>query len=287
MDIDPGSRGTVLGDRYRVAGALRRSGLIDAVDLEAPAAEAACRVVSVPGDAERVDAWEDAWRAAQAAARLPRLLEIVPDDDGAHWAVLAASRASAGPPAGAERTAAAIGAALADAGLDAADVTAAMLAADEDGRLIVDGAVWLGGDLSSRDAGRRVAALLPPAPPPPPARPRRRASRRRFAVPAAIAVALAAAGAILLAPDRSTGTAPLAPAADPAPDVLLGTPTVIAAPAPVVRPRRVRPRRVAPVPPAPAVAVDDATPSLPAAAAAVPQLPASDPAPVVPAVGAG
>ena len=286
MDFDPGSRGTVLGDRYRVAGALRRTGVIDAVDLEAPAAEAACRVVSVPGDAERVDAWEDAWRAAQAAARLPRLIEIVPDDDGAHWAVLDASRAVGGAPAGASRVAAEIGAALADAGLDAGDVTAGMLAADEAGRLILDGVVWLGGDLSARDAGRRVAGLLPPEVPPPVPRTPRRAGRRRLLVPAAIAVTIAAAGAILLVPDRSGGTAPLAPAADPAPDVLLGTTTAIAAPAPVVRRRR--PRRVAPPPPPPPpVVVVDTTPSLPAEAAAVPRLPASDPAPVVPAAGAG
>ena len=287
MDIDPGSRGAVLGDRFRVAGTLRRTGVIDAVDLEAPAADAACRVVAVPGDAARVDAWEDAWRAAQDAARLPRLLEIVPADDGGHWAVLTASRAAGGPPAGAARAAGEIGAALAGAGLDAGDVTAAMLAADGDGRLILDGVVWLGGGLSAREAGRRVAELLPPDAPAAPPRPRRRTSRRRLAIPLAIAVAVAAAGGVLVMPDRSGGTAPLAPAADPAPDVLLGAATAIAVPAPVVHRRRARPRpRVVAAPPPPPPPADDA-PALPAAAAAVPQLPVADPAPVVPATGAG
>ncbi len=70
MEWQPGARGIVIGERYRLAGALRRTGMIDAIDLDADPGDAACRVVSVPGDQAAVDAWEDAWRAAEQAAGL-------------------------------------------------------------------------------------------------------------------------------------------------------------------------------------------------------------------------
>lgn len=308
MDSAPGSRGTVIGDRYRVAGALRRTGLIDAIDLEADPPQAACRLVAVPGDDERVDAWEDAWRAAQQVARLPRLREIVPDDDGAHWAVLEPSQAVAGPPTAAHATAAQIGAALAEAGLDADDVTASMLGADAAGALVVDGVVWLGGDRSPRAAGRRIADLLPPAmepravEPPPVLRSRRRGSRRRLLVPAAIAVALAAAAAVLLVPAGSADTSTRAPAAPTAPDVLLGSAPAVAAPAPVRRTRptapspsaaTAAPRANAPADaPVPAV-VSAAPPSAPEVVvpeiptAPVPDLPVAEPVPALPVADEG
>ena len=158
MDIEPGARGIVIGDRYRVAGALRRTGLIDAVDLEGERRAAACRVVAVPGDAERVDQWEDAWRAAQEAARLPRLREIVDDGEGGHWAVLDGSPATGlRLPPDARHQAALIGEALARTGLDVGDVTRGMLVARADDLLVLDGVVWLGGELSPRAA----AAALP------------------------------------------------------------------------------------------------------------------------------
>lgn len=226
MDTAPGTRGIVIGDRYRVAGALRRTGLVDAVDLEADRADAACRVVGVPGDAERVDAWEDAWRAAQDGARLPRLREIVADEDGAHWAVLAPSRSAGLPlPGDAHMQARAIGEALAAAGLDASDVTCAMLVTAEDGRLCLDGAVWLGGGAAPHAAGRALAGLLPRAPEgeidepaagawsPPRRTVRRPSRRRRAAVPAAILATMAAAATVLFVPSRSGGTAVVAPGA--------------------------------------------------------------------------
>jgi hypothetical protein len=110
-----------------------------------------------------------------------------------------------------------------------------MLDADDQG-LLIDGPVWLGGDLPARAAGERLAALLPaedPAPEPqslasPRSRGRRErgGSRRRLLVPAAIVVALLGAGAALLMPSRSAGTQPV-PASDvitgaAEPDVLLG-----------------------------------------------------------------
>jgi hypothetical protein len=239
MDTAPGARGIVIGDRYRVAGALRRTGLIDAVDLEADRADAACRVVGVPGDAERVDAWEDAWLAAQDAARLPRLRELVTDDEGAHWAVLEPSPTAGHPlPADVAAQAQAIGEALAAAGLDVGDVTGGMLIATSDGTVRLDGVVWLGGDCSPRMGGRILADLVPrPSAPAPEAPlepggwspPRRRSSqgrmrRSRVLVPLAILAALAAAAVVLLVPARSQGTDVIAPADEPAPaDVLLGS----------------------------------------------------------------
>ncbi|MEI6689403.1 MAG: hypothetical protein WCN97_08615 [Thermoleophilia bacterium] len=236
MDTAPGTRGIVIGDRYRVAGSLRRTGLIDAVDLEADRTEAACRVVGVPGDAERVDAWEDAWRAAQDGARLPRLRELVTDDDDAHWAILGPSPAAGRSlPDDAQDQARAIGEALAEAGLDVDDVTRAMLVAADDGRLCLDGVVWLGGDHAPRAAGRALAGLLPRADvdddvasaawaPPPRRAARPRPRRSRVLVPAAIVALLAAAGLVLFMPARSAGTAVLAPGASVGGnDVILGS----------------------------------------------------------------
>ena len=230
MDIEPGARGIVIGDRYRIAGALRRTGLIDAVDLEGERGAAACRVVAVPGDAERVDQWEDAWRAAQEAARLPRLREIVDDGEGGHWAVLDGSPASGHRlPPDARHQAALIGEALARTGLDAGDVTRGMLVARADDLLVLDGVVWLGGELSPRAAGSQVADLLPLPEPvleyadrdhdlqPPPARRaaarRRLPRRRRILIPLAIVTAALAATLVLVLPAGSTGTGVLAPAA--------------------------------------------------------------------------
>jgi hypothetical protein len=254
MEIAPGTRGIVIGDRYRVSGALRRTGMIDAVDLEADRAEAACRIVGVPGDAERVDAWEDAWRAAQEAARLPRLREIVLDDDGVYWAALDASRASgAALPDDARQQARAIGEALAAAGFDVGGITRGMLVADDGGVVCVDGAVWLGGDAVPRAAGRVVMGLLPQhqAPVEGPASasddgavwlpPRRRGAlrrprRSRLLLPVAIVALLVAAAVVLLAPARSQGVAIVAPGtASSIDDVILGTsppPLEVAAPAP-------------------------------------------------------
>jgi hypothetical protein len=230
MDIEPGARGIVIGDRYRVAGALRRTGLIDAVDLEGERGAAACRVVAVPGDAERVDQWEDAWRAAQEAARLPRLREIVDDGEGGHWAVLDGSPATGlRLPPDARHQAALIGEALARTGLDVGDVTRGMLVARADDLLVLDGVVWLGGELSPRAAGSRVADLLPlpepvleyvdenDAPPPPPARRaaarRRLPRRRRMLIPLAMVAAALAATLVLVLPAGSAGTGVQAPAA--------------------------------------------------------------------------
>lgn len=319
METEPGARGIIIGDRYRVAGALRRTGLIDAVDLEADRGDAACRIVGVPGDAERVDAWEDAWRAAQGPARLPRLREVLVDDDGAHWAVLEPSRAvSLALPSGADTQARAIGAALAEAGLDVADVTRGMLAGDEEGRLIIDGTAWLGGALSPQQAGRALAALLPPAfdaahgeldEPAEPVRERRasrasarRPRRTRLLLPLSIVAVLAAAVAVLVLPARSTGTAepvPLAPTA-PADALLGGGAEVLAVGAMTAAPeRKRRPRRpVAVEPQAPPVetvtvvveaqpAPAEAAPSTPEAI--VPELPpvaAPAPAPALPLASA-
>ena len=229
MDIEPGARGIVIGDRYRVAGALRRTGLIDAVDLEGERGAAACRVVAVPGDAERVDQWEDAWRAAQEAARLPRLREIVDDGEGGHWAVLDGSPATGlRLPPDARHQAALIGEALARTGLDVGDVTRGMLVARADDLLVLDGVVWLGGELSPRAAGSLVADLLPLPEPvleyadgndalPPPARRaaarRRLPRRRRMLIPLAMVAAALAATLVLVLPAGSAGTGVQAPAA--------------------------------------------------------------------------
>ena len=313
MEQEHGSRGIIIGDRYRVAGALRRTGLIDAVDLEADRTQAACRVVGVPGDVERVEQWEDAWRAAQGSARLPRLREVVADEDGVHWAVLDASRAVERPlPEDARTQARELGEGLAEAGLDAGDVVRSMLGVDAAGLLLIDGPVWLGGGHAPRAAGALVARLLPePSPTEPPfedfgpeaapaRQPVRRARRRRgqLIVPLAIVVVLAAAATVLVLPARSAGTAVIAPAAPArSGDILLGdggpssaAPQVVAASVSVPVPRRPRrPRVVASSPPAPAPPVVTVTvmveaPSAPLPEAVVPELPmaAASPVPDVP-----
>jgi hypothetical protein len=138
-------------------------------------------------------------------------------------------------PDDAQDQARAIGEALAEAGLDADDVTRAMLVAADDGRLCLDGVVWLGGDHAPRAAGRALAGLLPRAvvdddaasaawAPPPRRAARPRPRRSRVLVPAAIVALLAAAGLVLFMPARSAGTAVLAPGASVGGnDVILGS----------------------------------------------------------------
>jgi hypothetical protein len=279
MDSEPGTRGIVLGDRYRVAGALRRTGLIDAVDLEADRAQAACRIVGVPGDAERVDAWEDAWRAAQDSARLPRLREVIIDADGAHWAVLEVSQATAAPLDGDLRGQALdLGEALARSGLDVTDVSRSRLAVDPAGALLIDGPVWLGGDVPPRAAGRRLADLLPPAPTgstaargddddlaPPPLRRhgagRGRARHRRLLLPAAILLLAATAAALFVLPVGSASTGELAPAAPTEPGAAL----LIGQVDPLVEPATVQPLPGSAAPSSPAASGDVAPPAPPPA----------------------
>ena len=237
MEWQPGARGIVIGERYRLAGALRRTGMIDAIDLDADPGDAACRVVGVPGDLAAVDAWEDAWRAAEQAAGLPTLRELVVDEDGAAWAVIAAAPSGeSGPlPEDARRQAVLIAAALREAGLDPNDVTPTMLVSATDGRLRIDGVVWLGSSASARAGTQHLLDLLPPDVPvdfepessatvrPPRRKPARR-SRRRLLVPLAIVVMLAGAAAALLLPTGSMGTSVSNPVSieAPAADVLLG-----------------------------------------------------------------
>lgn len=314
MDWEPGARGTVIAGRYRVSGELRRRGMIEATDLEAPPQRAACRLIGVPGDPQAVDDWQRAWVDAEGAARLPSLRGVVRDADGAAWAVLDPARADPGRalPADARGQAMAIGAALARAGLDPGDVTAAMLEVGDDGRLRIEGPVWLGGDLPPAVAGERLALLLPaPAEPdwepePVPARRPRRARRgrghglRRVAIAGLALACLAGAGLALALPTRSQELAPgpadavvVAPAEA---DVLLAdvvqaqpapAPAVIPEPEPDPEPEPA-PRTVtvvvtveAPAAPAPV----DAAPDLPAPAGDAPALPLADAdAPPLPAV---
>ena len=237
MDTELNARGIVIGERYRVAGTLRRTGVIEAIDLDADRGSAACRLVGVPGDAAAVDAWEDAWRAAQVPARLPHLLEVVTDHDGAAWAALSAAEATTPLlPGDARRQAYAIGVALAEAGLDVGDITSAMLVANNRGQLIVDGIPFRGGDGSPRAAAEQLVALLPPdhedpvepdwveVPVAPVARRRQTSrSRRRLLVPGAIGLVLVAALVALLLPARSTGTTGTGESIEAPPaDVLLG-----------------------------------------------------------------
>ena len=248
MDTELNARGIVIGERYRVAGALRRVGMIEAIDLDADRDAAACRIVGIPGDAAAVDAWEDAWREAEVAARLPRLLEVITDEDGAAWAALAAAEATAAAlPPDARRQAYAIGMALATAGLDVADLTPVMFATDRRGRLIVDGVPFLGGTGPTRAAAEQLVALLPPdqerevesdwVEPPVRRTVRQRGSarpRRRLLVPGAIGMVVVAALLILLVPARSAGTPTNGVTIEaPAADVLLGDaahPVVVAEP---------------------------------------------------------
>ncbi len=252
MDTELNARGIVIGERYRVAGALRRVGMIEAIDLDADRDAAACRIVGIPGDAAAVDAWEDAWREAEVAARLPRLLEVITDEDGAAWAALAAAEATgAALPPDARRQAYAIGMALSAAGLDVADVTPLMFAVNTRGRLIVDGVLFLGGAGSTRAAAEQLVALLPPdqeqeVEPDWVEAPLRRAvrqrgvarPRRRLLVPGVIGMIVVAALLILLVPARSAGTPNIGVTIEaPAADVLLGDaahPIVAAEPVPTV-----------------------------------------------------
>jgi hypothetical protein len=301
MDWEPGARGTVIAGRYRASGELRRRGMIEATDLEAPPQRAACRLIGVPGDPQAVDDWQRAWVDAEGAARLPSLRGVVRDADGTAWAVLDPARTDPGRalPADARGQAMAIGAALARAGLDPGDVTAAMLEVGEDGLLRVEGPVWLGGDLPPAVAGERLAMLLPvpvePAwePEPAPARRPPRAHRgrrhgvRRIAIAGLALACLAGAGLALALPTRSQELAP-GPAdaivVAPEPDVLLGDvvqqepapasapePTVVAEPRPAPAPRTVTVVVTVEAPPAPAPA--DAAPVLPEPADAAPDLP--------------
>lgn len=304
MDWEPGARGTIIAGRYRASGELRRRGMIEATDLEAPPQRAACRLIGVPGDPQTVDAWQRAWVDAEAAARLPSLRAIVRDDEGDAWAVLDPPRGVPGLalPADARAQARAMGIALARTGLDAGDVTASMLEVDPDGALVIDGVAWLGGDLPPWSAGERLAALLPeaeaaPASEPPPRR-RARARRaprpgRRLLVAALALLCLAGAGLALALPTRSQELAP-APADDalvaPAePDILLdavAVPAPAAAPEPPVAAEPTPEPAAPPLPetvtvivtveapaPAPDPAAATAPPALPAPEAAVPELP--------------
>ena len=237
MDTELNARGMVIGERYRVAGTLRRTGVIEAIDLDADRGLAACRIIGIPGDAAAVGAWEDAWRAAQAPARLPHLLEVVTDHDGAAWAALApAEQTSRILPRDARRQAHAMGRALAEAGLDVTDITTAMLVVNRRGELIIDGVPLLGASTSPRVGADQLVALLPPdqeelaepdwvEPPPPPIARRRQPvrSRRRLLVPGAIGLVLAAGLVALLLPARSPGTTATGESIEAPPsDVLLG-----------------------------------------------------------------
>lgn len=246
--MDAGTRGTIIAGRYQCAGDPRRGVLLDAVDLDADTAVAGCRVIAVPGDAAAVDAWRTAWEAA-AAAGLPALRELIADEDGERWAVLAPAIGAPDPgyPADAERQAHAIAGALVRAGLDVGDVRALVCV---DGRLRVDQFVGLASG-AQPGAEARLVGLLPAAalvdddPTPsvrrrPGSAPRR--ARRRWLVPLGIALVLGATAAVLAQPTRSA--APATTVAAPLPDVLLPAtaPLVRAEPAP---PRPRRPRRPA------------------------------------------
>lgn len=237
MDTELNARGIVIGDRYRVAGTLRRTGMIEAVDLAADRGAAACRIVGIPGDAAAVDAWEHAWRLAERPACLPRLLEVVTDEEGVAWAAfVAAEAADSALPLDARHQASAIGVALAKVGLDVADITSAMLVANRRGQLIVDGIPFLGGAYAPRTAAECLMALLPAdqdiaiepdwVEQPRQAGVRRRSgsrSRRRLVVPGAIVVVLIAAAVALLVPAGSAGTPATGESIEaPAADVLLG-----------------------------------------------------------------
>ena len=293
MDWEPGARGTVIAGRYRASGELRRRGMIEATDLEAPPQRAACRLIGVPGDPQTVDAWQRAWADAEVAARLPSLRAVVRDDESDAWAVLDPPRGVPGRalPVDARKQALAMGAALARAGLDAGDVAASALEVGPDGALLIDGVVWLGGDLPPWSAGERLAALLP-EPPAPPAEPlpRRRSARgrqprrgRRLLVAAVALACLAGAGLALALPTRSQELAPAPadeiPVAPAEPDILLDA-IAVPDPAPRMDPATTAPEPE-PAPPPETVTVV-VTVEAPAPA------PAADTAPVLPAPdGAG
>ena len=293
METELNARGIVIGERYRVAGALRRVGMIEAIDLDADRDAAACRIVGIPGDAAAVDAWEDAWREAQVAARLPRLLEVVTDEDGSAWAALAAAEATAAAlPPDARRQAHVIGMTLATAGLDVADLTPDMFAANSRGQLIVDGVPFLGGAGPTRAAAERLVALLPPdreqevesdwVEPPVRRAVRQRGparSRRRLLVPGAIGMVVVAALLILLVPERSDGTPNIGVTIEaPAADVLLGDaahPVVAAEPVRTVTVTEAAQPVEANTVPQP-VEASETVVSNPTAASVVPSLPIAD-----------
>ncbi len=293
METELNARGIVIGERYRVAGALRRVGMIEAIDLDADRDAAACRIVGIPGDAAAVDAWEDAWRVAQVAARLPRLLEVVTDEDGLAWAALAAAEATAAAlPPDARRQAHVIGMTLATAGLDVADLTPDMFAANSRGQLIVDGVPFLGGAGPTRAAAERLVALLPPdreqevesdwVEPPVRRAVRQRGparSRRRLLVPGAIGMVVVAALLILLVPERSDGTPNIGVTIEaPAADVLLGDaahPVVAAEPVRTVTVTEAAQPVEANTVPQP-VEASETVVSNPTAASVVPSLPIAD-----------
>ncbi len=293
METELNARGIVIGERYRVAGALRRVGMIEAIDLDADRDAAACRIVGIPGDAAAVDAWEDAWREAQVAARLPRLLEVVTDEDGSAWAALAAAEATAAAlPPDARRQAHVIGMTLATAGLDVADLTPDMFAANSRGQLIVDGVPFLGGAGPTRAAAERLVALLPPdreqevesdwVEPPVRRAVRQRGparSRRRLLVPGAIGMVVVAALLILLVPERSDGTPNIGVTIEaPAADVLLGDaahPVVAAEPVRTVTVTEAAQPVEATTVPQP-VEASETVVSNPTAASVVPSLPIAD-----------
>ena len=293
METELNARGIVIGERYRVAGALRRVGMIEAIDLDADRDAAACRIVGIPGDAAAVDAWEDAWREAQVAARLPRLLEVVTDEDGSAWAALAAAEATAAAlPPDARRQAHVIGMTLATAGLDVADLTPDMFAANSRGQLIVDGVPFLGGAGPTRAAAERLVALLPPdreqevesdwVEPPVRRAVRQRGparSRRRLLVPGAIGMVVVAALLILLVPERSDGTPNIGVTIEaPAADVLLGDaahPVVAAEPVRTVTVTEAAQPVEANTEPQP-VEASETVVSNPTAASVVPSLPIAD-----------
>ncbi len=290
MEWEPGARGNVIAGRYRASGELRRRGMIEATDLEAPPQRAACRLIGVPGDPQTVDAWQRAWVDAEVGARLPSLRGLVRDDEGDAWAVLDPPRGVPGLPlpADAREQAVALGVALTRAGLDVGDVTASMLEVGVDGALLIDGAVWLGGALPPWSAGERLAALLPEtAVPPVESLPRRRTARRRSPrigrrlVVVVVALAcLAGAGLALALPTRSQELAPAladdALVAPAEPDVLLDA-VAVPDPGPVVVPA---PTAAEPAPPPPAetvtvvVTVESSAPA--PAADAAPTLPMPD-----------
>ncbi len=272
--MDAGSRGTIIAGRYQCAGDPRRGVLLDAVDLDAPAGDAGCRLIAVPGDAAAVDAWRAAWHEATGAG-LPALRDVLTDEDGETWAILepTCGRPDADYPRDAERQARAVAEALQRAGLDVAGVRALVPVR---GQLRIDQFVRLATG-PQRGGEAHLLDLLPDAAfddvtPPAAARPRRRAAAaprwRRWVVPLAIVTALVATGAVLAQPTRS---AP--PAAPPPPDVLL--PEIVAAaraePAP---PRPRRPRR----PPAEPAAA----PAPPTVAAEAPEVADEEPAVALP-----
>jgi hypothetical protein len=193
--------------------------------------------------------------------------------------VLEVSQATAAPLDGDLRGQALdLGEALARSGLDVTDVSRSMLAVDPAGALLIDGPVWLGGDVPPRAAGRRLADLLPPAPTgstaargddddlaPPPLRRhgagRGRARHRRLLLPATILLLAATAAALFVLPVGSASTGELAPAAPTEPGAAL----LIGQVDPLVEPATVQPLPGSAAPSSPAASGDVAPPAPPPA----------------------